>query len=284
MKIPGAAERWLQEHDHGSVRRLTPVGGGCINQGARLETAGSASFFLKQNPSAPPQMFAREADGLRAIALPGGPRVPEPLLAGHDFLLLEDLRPAARRADYWTELGRRLALLHGHTAARFGFDHDNFLGSAPQPNPRTADGYTFFAEHRLGYQTRLGQENGLLESGEVRRLEALAGRLPELVPEQPASLIHGDLWSGNATTGPDGEPAVIDPAAHYGWAEAELGMTALFGGFADEFYSAYLEARPLAPGWRERLPLYNLYHLLNHVNLFGRSYLGQLRQTLARFS
>lgn len=284
MNTPPPVEHWLREHGHGSVERLTPVGGGCINNGARLETDSGVLFFLKQNASAPPQMFTREAEGLRAISVPGGPRVPEPLLAGEDYLLLEDLRPAPRQSDYWAEFGRQLATLHDHTDPEFGFDHDNFLGSTLQPNPRTADGHHFFAEQRLGFQIRLARDNGLLDAQDVRLLEMLAGRLDELVPEQPASLIHGDLWSGNATTGAAGEPAVIDPAAHYGWAEAELGMTALFGGFADRFYAAYEEVRPLAAGWRARLPLYNLYHLLNHVNLFGRSYLGQVRQILDQFS
>jgi fructosamine-3-kinase len=112
---------------------------------------------------------------------------------------------------------------------------------------------------------------------------ALAGKLPDLVPAQPASLLHGDLWSGNAIADQHGQPAIIDPAAYYGWAEADLAMTALFGGFSGEFYQAYTEVRPLAPGWRERFSLYNLYHLLNHLNLFGRGYYGQMIQTLDRW-
>lgn len=284
MNLPDPVESWLTSHGDGAVSRTTPVGGGCINNGARLETTQGATFFLKQNSSAPPLMFEREAEGLQAIGVPDGPRVPEPLLAGEQFLLLEDLRPAPRSAGYWTEFGRQLAALHEHTDPQFGFEHDNFLGSTPQPNPPTEDGYQFFAEHRLIYQARLARQRGLLEPGDVQHIEAIAGRLRELVPEQPASLIHGDLWSGNATTGSAGEPAIIDPAAHYGWAEAELGMTALFGGFSDEFYAAYEAARPLAPGWRERLPLYNLYHLLNHLNLFGRGYLGQVQHIVRQFS
>lgn len=283
MNVPPAVEQWLREHDHGRVSQATPVAGGCINNGARLEAADGSSFFLKQNPAAPPLMFAREAEGLRAIAVPGGPRVPEPLLVGEEFLLLEDLRPGPRRAGYDDELGRQLAALHAHTDPQFGFEHDNFLGSTPQPNPRTPDGYAFFAEHRLGTQARLGRDTGLLQAEDLRQIESLSARLDQLIPEQPASLIHGDLWSGNATSGSEGEPALIDPAAHFGWAEAELGMTALFGGFGEATYAAYQDARPLQAGWRERLPLYNLYHLLNHLNLFGRGYLSQVRQILRRF-
>jgi fructosamine-3-kinase len=198
--------------------------------------------------------------------------------------LLEDLSPATRRADYWPTLGRQLAVLHNHTAEQFGFAHHNYIGSTPQPNPWTEDGHAFFAEHRLGYQARLAQAADLLSADDARRVERLAARLTDLIPAQPASLIHGDLWSGNAISDAEGRPALIDPAAHYGWAEAELAMTALFGGFPDSFYRAYEDARPLDAGYRERFPLYNLYHLLNHLNLFGRGYLGQVQSILRRFT
>jgi fructosamine-3-kinase len=177
-----------------------------------------------------------------------------------------------------------LAALHDHTSDKFGFEHDNYCGRTPQPNTWTSDGYQFFKEHRLVYQARLAQHSGLLSTSDLQRVEALSNRLVELVPAQPASLIHGDLWTGNAETGPEGEPALIDPAAHYGWAEAELAMTTLFGSFPPDFYRAYEQTHPLEPGWRSRLPLYNLYHLLNHVNLFGRSYLPQVQRILDRFA
>jgi fructosamine-3-kinase len=229
-------------------------------------------------------MFAREAEGLQVLGVPDGPRVPRPFLYGADFLLLEDLNPAPRRPDYWLEMGRRLAALHNHVGSHFGFEHDNYIGSTPQPNPWTEDGYTFFAEQRLIFQARLARQRGLLNNDEVSRVERLCARLRELVPEQPASLIHGDLWSGNAMTDESGGPAIIDPAAHYGWAEAELALTALFGAFPDAFYAAYQEVRLLATGWRERFPLYNLYHLLNHLNLFGSGYWGQVMAILKRYA
>ncbi len=228
-------------------------------------------------------MFSREMDALRMLAVPEGPRVPIPYLHGHEFLLLEDLNPAKPSGDFWESFGQQLAALHLHVGLNFGFEENNFIGSTPQPNPWTADGYEFFAEHRLGYQAELALQQGLINRADFRAVLALATKLPHLVPEQPASLIHGDLWSGNAIAGPNGEPAIIDPAAYYGWAEAELGMTNLFGGFPEAFYKAYEEARPLEDGWRGRLPIYNLYHLLNHVNLFGAGYLGQVRSILQRF-
>ncbi len=283
MNLPPSVESWLESESYGAVEALHPVAGGCISNGARLTTASGHSFFLKQNASAHETMFSREMDGLRALSVPDGPRVPLPYLAGADFLLLEDLDPAVVSGDYWERFGRQLAALHSHIGQNFGFENDNFIGSTPQPNPWTADGHEFFAEHRLGYQAELALQQDLINGKDFRAVLALAAELLQLVPEQPASLIHGDLWSGNAVAGPNGEPAIIDPAAHYGWAEAELGMTKLFGGFPEAFYKSYEEARPLAAGWRERLPIYNLYHLLNHVNLFGAGYLGQVRSILRRF-
>lgn len=281
--MPEVVRNWLEEHGHGAVTAVHPVGGGCINNGARLVTRSGESFFLKTNPDAPAGMFACEVEGLIALKQEDGPRVPQPYLHGNSFLLMEDLKPAAPQPDYWPEFGRRLAALHNHTHSHFGFHQDNYLGSTPQPNPWTEDGYEFFGEHRILFQVRLAVRRGLLGREDARRAEKLVERLPELIPPQPPSLIHGDLWSGNAITGPQGEPALIDPAVHYGWAEAELAMTALFGSFPPAFYRAYEEVRPLASGYARRYPLYNLYHLLNHLNLFGSGYLRQVQGILRQF-
>ncbi|MFQ5615339.1 MAG: fructosamine kinase family protein [Anaerolineales bacterium] len=288
--IPAPIKTWLIKNGHGPVTATHPIGGGCISNGARLHTQSGRTFFLKQmsstrpNQHCPPDMFAREAEGLNALRGAGGPRFPEPYLDGPDFLLLEDLNPAPRARGYWATLGRQLAALHDQTHPQFGFPHDNYIGSTPQPNPFTGDGYVFFAGHRLNFQAELAGQRGLLSRDEVRRVSRLAASLPNLVPPQPASLLHGDLWSGNIITGERGQPALIDPAAHYGWAEADLAMAALFGSPPREFYSAYQEARPTPPGPRERFPIYNLYHLLNHLNLFGRGYYGQVMAVLRRFA
>jgi len=283
--IPDAVYEWLSDHQHGDVLKTSPVGGGCINNGSIITTTSGSTFFLKANQRAPADMFAREADGLVALlSVKGAPRLPKPHLYGPDFLLMEDLVPHPKQPGYWTEFGRRLAVLHSHTNPEFGFNNDNYIGSTKQPNPWTGDGWEFFAEHRLLFQARLANQRGLLGVTEVRQVETLAESLPQLVPSQPASLIHGDLWSGNATTDSSGYPAIIDPAAHYGWAEAELAMTTLFGSFPHQFYSAYQEVRPLSQGYEQRFPIYNLYHLLNHVNLFGASYLGQTLSILRRYT
>jgi len=147
-----------------------------------------------------------------------------------------------------------------------------------------ADGFAFFAEARLLHQGKLARDAGLLDSGAIRKLEWLAARLDRWIPEQPASLIHGDLWGGNAHCGPEGEPVLIDPAAHYGWAEAELAMTTLFGRFPEAFYRSYLASSQLSPEWESRIPLYNLYHLLNHLNLFGGGYRQSVQAVLDRYA
>ena len=274
---------WLKDKDYGAISNTRSVGGGCINNGACIQTTSGHTFFLKTNDHAPVDMFAREAEGLKALHQHGGPRVPQPYLYGQNFLLMEDLSPGTRQFDYWPEFGHRLASLHNVIDEQYGFPHDNYIGSTPQPNPFTKDGYIFFGQHRLLYQARLARDRGLLSSSDVQDVEQLENKLRDLVPPQPPSLIHGDLWSGNAMTDSNGAPAIIDPATHYGWAEAELAMTTLFGSFPDVFYHSYEEVHPLERGYRSRFPIYNLYHLLNHLNLFGRGYHGQVISILRRF-
>jgi len=282
--IPSKVVDWLENNGYGEIESSRPVGGGCINNGIQLLTQSGERFFLKTNDHPPKDMFAREVEGLKALNVEGGPRVPKPYLHSSDFLLMEDLSPTSKAPGYWEEFGYRMAALHNHTNDQFGFPHNNYIGSTPQLNPWTEDGHLFFAQYRLIFQAELAANRSLLSAQEVAEVRKLAERISELVPEQPASLIHGDLWGGNAMTDENGSPAIIDPAAHYGWAEADLAMTTLFGGFNDRFYAAYIERRPLPSGWRERFGLYNLYHLLNHLNLFGRGYYGQVMGILNRYS
>lgn len=267
----------------GPVDRLSPVGGGSINAAYRAEMADGSVLFVKHHSRPPAGFFAAEAAGLEAIAATGTIRVPAVVLVRDHLLVLEWLE-GAPGADYSARFGEQLAALHEHTRSTFGFDQDNYCGLTPQPNPAMEDGFAFFAEARLLHQGRLARNAGLLDRGEVRRLEQIAGQLDRWIPAQPASLIHGDLWTGNAHCGPDGEPVLVDPAAHYGWAEAELAMTTLFGALPASFYEAYEGNRPVARDWRERVPLYNLYHELNHLNLFGGMYYHAVTSTLRRYA
>lgn len=170
MTLPPEAAAWLEKYE--GVAASSPAAGGCINNGAHLRTYSGAAFFFKCNPDAPADMFARETEGLVALAATKTLRVPGVHLAGDDFLLLEDLQPAPRAADYWQQLGRGLAALHSHTHAQFGFAHGNYIGSTPQPNGWLADGYAFFAERRLGYQARLAHAAGRLRPAKLPPLSA----------------------------------------------------------------------------------------------------------------
>ncbi len=279
-ELPNTVIDWLREQGWGEVTRAEPLSGGDISMVRRLTLPSGRSAVLKTNPAVPSDFFACEAEGLAVLRVPGGPRVPEVLLSAPALLLLEDLHPAPPAADFWPQTGRRLAALHRTPSPLFGFARDNFIGATPQPNPWTQSGHEFFAEHRLRFQGRLAFDAGRLTSADLTRVERLCESLPERVPPQPPALLHGDLWRGNVICGAQGQPALIDPAAHWGWAEAEIGLTVLFGGFPETFYDAYTAAHPLASGWQERLPIYNLYHLLNHLNMFGGGYGAQVRAML----
>ncbi|MEK7759057.1 MAG: fructosamine kinase family protein [Pseudomonadota bacterium] len=261
------------------------VGGGCINTTEVLE-GGGRRYFVKRNDAAHLGMFEAESAGLTEITNSKSVRVPQPICLGtHDsqaFLVLEylDIGYSAGTGEL---LGRQLAAMHRTTHARFGWRRNNTIGSTPQINTEEHDWVKFYREHRLHFQLELAGEKGhggnLLRSG-----EQLLEKLPAFFAGyQPLpSLLHGDLWGGNHATLRDGTPVIFDPAVYYGDREADLAMTELFGGFGSGFHAAYREAWPLDPGYRVRRDLYNLYHVLNHLNLFGGSYRRQAEQLIDR--
>jgi fructosamine-3-kinase len=269
---------------------LTPTAGGCINTAA-LAVRGGETFFVKWNDHPAPGQFAAEAAGLEAMSASATSlQVPAPVAfcddgPGRALLIVEYMPPGARAADFDERLGRGLAEMHGATSERgFGFVMDGYCGATPQPNGWMSSWVEFFGERRLAHQLRLARRAGL-DKGAARAVDAVIAKLPELIGDDEApALIHGDLWSGNLHTAPDGRPALIDPAAYYGHREAELGMMGLFGGFSSRVYDAYDEAWPLAPGWRERTDLYALYHVLNHFNLFGGGYGAQAGRMAKRYA
>lgn len=268
------------------------VGGGSINDARLLELTDGRRFFVKTNRPALAEMFVREAEGLAALAAPGVIRVPRPIATGggdglRAFLVTEAIAAGRPGRDFFARFGARFAKLHVETrSTRFGFEHDNWIGSTPQPNPWCSDWVEFFREHRLGYQFRLAERQGRADPELARLGDRLLGRLDAWLaaPEEPACLLHGDLWSGNFLADESGDPVLIDPAAYYGRREADLAMTRLFGGFSPEFYRAYEEVWPLAPGADDRSAIYELYHLLNHLNLFGSSYRESCVAILRRFA
>jgi fructosamine-3-kinase len=258
------------------ILRETPIGGGCINHAAKLETDKGA-LFAKWNDEAPPGMFAGEAASLDALR-GGSLVVPNVVAFSGAFLITEHLEPGRRVPDFDERLGRGLAELHRKTSHAFGFEIDTYCGTTIQPNRWTASWIDFYREHRLGHQLGL-----LRGSVDTRVFEKLLAKLQELLTEGTPALIHGDLWSGNLHVTQGGLPALIDPASYYANREAELGMMTLFGGFGARVYDAYHEAFPLEPGWRERNPLYQLYHVMNHAHLFGGAYAAQATSLARRY-
>lgn len=263
----------------------TPLSGGCINQAARIRYPGGDVFAKWREPPLPGH-FAAEAAGLRALAAArSGFIIPTVMAASDDpagaYLLLEYLPSGQRVADFDSQLGRGLAALHRCSDSRgFGFPVDGWCGASPQPNGWQADWARFYAEQRLAHQLSLCSERGL-PVRTARLIESLIRALPEhLADPEPSALIHGDLWSGNLHVNRAGQPALIDPAAYFAHREAELGMMVLFGGFSATVFAAYHEAYPLQPDWRERLPIYTLYHVLNHFALFGGAYAEQAHHIL----
>lgn len=227
-------------------------------------------------------MLEAEALGLQALSETGWGRVPKVLSCEPGQLVLEYLVPAIPSDADWEACGDALAGLHGCMRPAFGGDADNWIGGMPQPNPQTLDGFEFFAEHRLLFQARQARDAGLLSSAIVQRIDRLSHRLDQWLDPQPAVQLHGDLWSGNFHPTEDGV-AWVDPAVYWGWAETDLAMTLLFGRQPIAFYKAYEQKRPQVQGWEERAPLYNLYHLLNHLNLFGKVYHGGIVSTLDHY-
>lgn len=265
----------------GSLRQR-PVGGGSINQGYAL-TDERHAYFVKLNQATRVAMFEAEALGLRQMAATRTIRVPQPLCwgtaDGSAYLVLEWLDFGYGTHRSWAEMGRNLAAMHRVTSDRgFGWEMDNTIGSTPQPNPWTASWVDFWAEHRIGYQLHLAKKRG----GHFPEGDRLLDAIPKLLQgHNPLpSLVHGDLWSGNAAVTKLEEPVIFDPATYFGDREVDLAMTELFGSFPNDFYRAYNEAFPLEPGYAQRKTLYNLYHILNHFNLFGSGYEGQARRMM----
>ncbi|MEE8057042.1 MAG: fructosamine kinase family protein [Pseudomonadales bacterium] len=272
----------------GTLDSHQPVSGGCICQSFLLTTVTGPTktkqaFFLKTHRQPPANFFYREAAGLEALTHSTRLRIPKVIAAANDYLLLEYIEEGYPSAQYWQTLAQGMAELHRQTQPYFGFTVDNFCGETPQPNPATSNGYQFFADQRLHFQTERAISNGLLTKEDQQAIDRLINKLPSLIPEQAPSLIHGDLWSGNIYCDAIGQPVLIDPSCHFGWREADIAMTRLFGHLPDTFYSTYQELLPMEEGWQQRMSIYNLYHLLNHLNLFGNRYLNQVRQVIRTF-
>jgi fructosamine-3-kinase len=263
-----------------SVQLITssPVGGGCINNAVKIITS-DGEYFLKWNASAPHDMFLREAEGLTEMGLAESPFIIVPKVLWSKerdelpgIILMEYLPPASHFSGSDEMLGKGIAGMHRKTADSFGFYRPNYCGTTIQDNTWTSNWPEFYAFRRIMALVRQLDNVRGISTSEMEIYERLVERIPMLLSHQTVpSLIHGDLWSGNYMLS-SGRPALIDPACYYADREMELGMMQLFGGFSPAVWKAYQDEFPLPDGWRDRIRLYQLYHVLNHYLLFGGSY------------
>ena len=252
------------------------VSGGCINQGYRV-TDSVQTYFVKLNRASQVTMFSAEALGLQQMRETETILVPAPICWGtvddSAYIVLEWLDLGRGTSQTWKEMGRQLARLHQvKKSTAFGWEQNNTIGATPQINTWTSDWSDFFTHYRIGYQIQLAKQKG----GHFPQGDRLLAAIPKLLEHTPQpALVHGDLWSGNAAITQSDEPVIFDPAVYWGDREVDLAMTELFGGFPAEFYRGYDQIFPLEAGYQSRKTLYNLYHILNHFNLFGSSYESQ---------
>ena len=286
MIIENKMKRWQSIVEHieqatgrsFSVGQQQSMGGGSINDAFLLTGENAQQYFVKTNRTGQKAMFEAETRGLQEIASSHTIKVPKPVCFGENqaqsYIVLEYLDMAGR-ADQRV-LGEQLAAMHQVTAEQFGWEINNTIGATFQPNDWMDNWLSFWSEQRLGFQLQLAAQNGY--GGELQSLgEKLLLAMPKLFSgfEIKPSMLHGDLWGGNVAGLKDGTPVIFDPALYYGDREADLAMTYVFGGFSPDFYASYQNAFPLDDGFAVRKTFYNIYHIINHLNLFGGGYHGQ---------
>ncbi len=279
-----------------AVAHTDRVSGGDINKSYALTLTTGERIFMKANAKENVSFFTAEAVGLSAIAQTGTIGTPYVLctgtddgeIVGYSFLLLKYIDGEKKRSDYFETLARELVAMHDAdttpftVGGKFGFLEDNFIGQRPQVNSSEVEWISFFRQHRLLPQFKAA-DRYFSDSDRNRNTKLLDNLEKFLVEPEKPSILHGDLWNGNIIPNRDGKAILIDPAVYVGHREADLAMTELFGGFPKEFYSAYREAHPLQEGYEERRDIYNLYHLLNHLNMFGTTYLEPVKSIVAEY-
>lgn len=272
------------------INSVRPVGGGCINNADIITDSSGNTYFLKTNINSPPDMFFREANGLNELIKASVIRIPKPILINEKFLLMENIKSSSKSKNFDENFGRSFARLHKYIGKEFGFYEDNYIGSTPQKN--IADGdekndwIKFYLNKRILFQYKLLEKAGYSDDKLRKGISYIENNIENILEGSGdiPSLLHGDLWSGNYIIDDKGEACLIDPAVYYGNREADLAMTKLFGGFSSTFYKSYQEEFPLADGYDYRENIYKLYHVMNHLNLFGGGYYNQTISLLNFYS
>ena len=271
----------VEEELKTKIKGFSSLSGGCISNAYKVTDSEGSAYFLKCNSSSSNDMFIKEANGLNELMKADAVRIPEVLSVRKEFILTEFITPGNKKKNFFEEFGRNFAQLHKFTGESFGFYENNYIGSnhqinIPEDNEKTS-WVDFYFNKRIFYQIQLAEKLGN-STPELRKLVSrLEEKFEEIVGniEEKPSLLHGDLWGGNYMTDESGSAVLIDPAVYYGNREADLGMTKLFGGFDLNFYESYNETFPLKDGFDYRENIYKLYHVLNHLNLFGGGYYSQ---------
>lgn len=258
-----------------------PVSGGCINNAEIIKTSSGNTFFVKTNYDTEKDMFIKEADGLIELSKANAIRIPKVIYADYDFIIIENIIAADKNKSFWEDFGRNFAKLHKFTSNAYGFYEDNYIGSTLQINiaseKESIDWTEFYFNKRLLFQFKLAEKKGYAGYELRKYFSGLENKINLILKDCDVkpSLLHGDLWSGNFIIDDTGNACLIDPAVYYGHREADIAMTKLFGGFDSKFYSAYNEEYPLDYEYQYRENIYKLYHVLNHLNLFGSGYYNQ---------
>ena len=271
----------IEEKLGSKIKSFNSLSGGCISDAFKVTTVEGLNYFLKYNPSISNDMFVKEANGLKELSKANAIRIPEVLSFDEDYILLEYIPTGSKNKNFFEDFGRNFAEMHKFTSDSFGFYEDNYIGSNPQkniPNEKEKTSWVdFYFNKRILNQFQLAEKLGNSTPELRKRISNLENKIEDIIgntTEKP-SLLHGDLWAGNYMVDENGNAVLIDPAVYYGHREADLGMTKLFGGFSSEFYNAYNERFPLEDGYDYRENIYKLYHVLNHLNLFGGGYYSQ---------